>query len=153
MLLSCSQSPQCCCLLLVDLDGLRTQSLEGARMGYTGKQVIHPIQVPVVQEAFTPAPHRVEWATELIKAFDEHQESGKVRFRGLVTCRKYWRVCQHIPFFYSTSNGLYAKHKNASPTWSIEVMHCLKCWRVTALLLTSDTFWWRVAFVQWLTAA
>ncbi|CAF1249092.1 unnamed protein product, partial [Didymodactylos carnosus] len=32
-----------------DLDGLKEQSLQGARMGFTGKQVIHPKQVPIVQ--------------------------------------------------------------------------------------------------------
>ena len=61
-----------------DTDSLKEQSLEGARMGYTGKQVIHPIQVPVVQQAFSPNEKKVEWATELIKAFEEHQQSGKV---------------------------------------------------------------------------
>lgn len=67
-----------------DTEALKEQALEGARMGYTGKQVIHPIQVPIVQEAFSPSAEKVEWATELIKAFDEHQESGKgaFTFRG-----------------------------------------------------------------------
>jgi len=57
---------------------LKEQSLEGARMGFTGKQVIHPLQIPVVQEAFTPSEQKIEWATELIKAFQDHQMSGKV---------------------------------------------------------------------------
>jgi len=67
-----------------DLDGLRQSSIEGALMGFTGKQVIHPNQVPVVQEAFSPTPEKIEWATELIKAFDEHQSSGTgaFTFRG-----------------------------------------------------------------------
>ncbi|ELU17285.1 hypothetical protein CAPTEDRAFT_220156 [Capitella teleta] len=67
-----------------DLDALRKQSVEGARMGYTGKQVIHPSQIPVVQDAFKPSPERVEWATEMIRAFEEHQNSGKgaFTFRG-----------------------------------------------------------------------
>eukprot|EP00914_Ancora_sagittata_P015440 GHVO01030516.1.p1 GENE.GHVO01030516.1~~GHVO01030516.1.p1 ORF type:complete len:250 (+),score=31.70 GHVO01030516.1:43-792(+) len=67
-----------------DLDALREQSLEGARMGYTGKQVIHPSQIPVVQEAFKPSTEKIEWATSMIKAFEEHQESGKgaFTFRG-----------------------------------------------------------------------
>ena len=47
-------------------------------MGFTGKQVIHPAQVPIVQEAFTPSSEKVEWATQLIKEFEEHQTSGKV---------------------------------------------------------------------------
>jgi len=64
-------------LFVTDTETLNEQSLEGARMGYTGKQVIHPIQVPIVQDAFSPSPKKVEWATELIKAFEEHQQSGK----------------------------------------------------------------------------
>jgi len=48
-------------------------------MGFTGKQVIHPGQIPVVQKAFSPSPEEVEWATELIKAFTEHQNSGQVK--------------------------------------------------------------------------
>jgi len=63
-----------------DLEGLKQQSLEGAQMGFTGKQIIHPGQVAVVQEAFSPSPARIEWATELIIAFDEHQKSGKGAF-------------------------------------------------------------------------
>jgi citrate lyase subunit beta-like protein len=48
-----------------DLDGLKLYSEEGARMGFTGKQVIHPGQVPVVQKAFSPSDAKVEWATNL----------------------------------------------------------------------------------------
>ncbi|XP_045585391.1 citramalyl-CoA lyase, mitochondrial isoform X3 [Procambarus clarkii] len=67
-----------------DLDGLRTQSEEGAGMGFTGKQVIHPDQVPVVQEAFSPRPEKVEWAASLVRAFEQHQQEGKgaFTFRG-----------------------------------------------------------------------
>ncbi len=67
-----------------DLEGLRRQSEEGARMGFTGKQVIHPGQVPVVQAAFSPSQDKVEWATQLIKEFREHEGSGRgaFNFRG-----------------------------------------------------------------------
>ncbi|XP_023227906.1 citrate lyase subunit beta-like protein, mitochondrial isoform X1 [Centruroides sculpturatus] len=63
-----------------DLTGLKKQSIEGVRMGFTGKQVIHPGQVPVVQEAFSPSVERINWARELIKLFEEHQISGKGAF-------------------------------------------------------------------------
>lgn len=43
-----------------------------------GKQVIHPNQIKAVQEEFSPSPDRVNWATELITAFEEHQKLGKV---------------------------------------------------------------------------
>lgn len=49
-------------------------------MGFTGKQVIHPGQIPIVNAAFSPSKERVQWATEMIQAFDEYQKSGQVRF-------------------------------------------------------------------------
>ncbi|XP_025064409.1 citramalyl-CoA lyase, mitochondrial isoform X4 [Alligator sinensis] len=63
-----------------DDDGLRRQSREGALMGFTGKQVIHPNQIAVVQEQFSPSPEKINWAQELITAFEEHQRLGKGAF-------------------------------------------------------------------------
>ncbi|XP_056915166.1 citramalyl-CoA lyase, mitochondrial isoform X3 [Takifugu flavidus] len=67
-----------------DVEGLRKQAREGALMGFTGKQVIHPGQVQAVQEEFSPSPERVQWAKELISAFEQHQNEGKgaFTFRG-----------------------------------------------------------------------
>lgn len=45
---------------------------------FAGKQVIHPNQIAVVQEQFTPTPEKIQWAEELIAAFKEHQQLGKV---------------------------------------------------------------------------
>ncbi|XP_055492635.1 citramalyl-CoA lyase, mitochondrial [Leucoraja erinacea] len=63
-----------------DDKGLSVQSREGALMGFTGKQVIHPNQIPIVQEAFSPSLENVKWACELIEAFEEHQKLGKGAF-------------------------------------------------------------------------
>ncbi|MBN3307637.1 CLYBL protein, partial [Amia calva] len=63
-----------------DQEGLRQQSREGALMGFTGKQVIHPNQIKTVQEEFSPSPERTKWAQELIAAFEEHQKLGKGAF-------------------------------------------------------------------------
>ncbi|KAF3825698.1 hypothetical protein GH733_006525 [Mirounga leonina] len=60
-----------------DGEGLLRQSREGAAMGFTGKQVIHPNQIAVVQEEFSPSPGKIKWAEELIAAFKEHQQLGK----------------------------------------------------------------------------
>uniref|UniRef100_A0A671ECD7 Citramalyl-CoA lyase n=1 Tax=Rhinolophus ferrumequinum TaxID=59479 RepID=A0A671ECD7_RHIFE len=61
-----------------DGEGLLRQSREGAAMGFTGKQVIHPNQIAVVQEQ-SPSPEKIKWA-ELIAAFKEHQQLGKGAF-------------------------------------------------------------------------
>ncbi|CAH0563900.1 unnamed protein product [Brassicogethes aeneus] len=63
-----------------DLEGLKKQSEQGLHMGFTGKQVIHPGQVPVVQNAFLPTSSQVEWAQGLLKSFKEHQKTGKGAF-------------------------------------------------------------------------
>ncbi|KAM4700390.1 citramalyl-CoA lyase, mitochondrial isoform 1-T1 [Discoglossus pictus] len=63
-----------------DGDGLQQQAREGALMGFTGKQVIHPSQIPIVQEQFTPSADKIKWAHELISAFQEHQRLGKGAF-------------------------------------------------------------------------
>ncbi|XP_030057207.1 citramalyl-CoA lyase, mitochondrial [Microcaecilia unicolor] len=63
-----------------DEDGLQKQSREGAQMGFTGKQVIHPNQIPIVQTQFSPSSEKIKWAEELICAFEEHQQLGKGAF-------------------------------------------------------------------------
>jgi citrate lyase beta subunit len=63
-----------------DLEVLARESLTGARLGFSGKQVIHPAQVGPVQSAFTPSEGEVQKATALLKAFKEHQAVGKGAF-------------------------------------------------------------------------
>ncbi|XP_013787805.1 citrate lyase subunit beta-like protein, mitochondrial [Limulus polyphemus] len=81
-----------------DLKGLKEQSLEGAQMGFTGKQVIHPSQIPIVQEAFAPSTDKIEWAKELIKEFKEHQMSGMgaFEFRGAMIDKPLLLQAQNI---------------------------------------------------------
>lgn len=63
-----------------DAEGLRREALEGLRMGYAGKQIIHPNQVDVVQEAFTPEKGEIEKASRLLEAFQKHQAAGRGAF-------------------------------------------------------------------------
>jgi citrate lyase beta subunit len=59
-----------------DLESLRREALQGARMGFAGKQVIHPNQVAVVQEAFTPTPEAVARAERVLAAYARYQAEG-----------------------------------------------------------------------------
>ncbi len=60
-----------------DLEGLRKEAEAAARLGFDGKQIIHPAQVPVVREAFTPAPERLAWAEKVWQAYQEARRSGQ----------------------------------------------------------------------------
>lgn len=60
-----------------DLETLRAEAEQGARLGFSGKQVIHPNQVPVVQEAFTPSDEAVAYAKRIVETFEASQKEGK----------------------------------------------------------------------------
>ena len=63
-----------------DLEGLRIQSDIGAKFGFTGKQIIHPDQINIVQKTFLPSHRKVQWAKGLLEAFAVHQKAGKGAF-------------------------------------------------------------------------
>lgn len=63
-----------------DLTGLERQCVDGARMGFTGKQCIHPDQVPVIQNAYSPSDDKIDWAKGLVAEFELAQETGKGAF-------------------------------------------------------------------------
>jgi citrate lyase beta subunit len=63
-----------------NLDALREEALFGARLGYTGKQIIHPNQVAPVQEAFTPDGESIAQAKRLVEAFETCQAQGSGAF-------------------------------------------------------------------------
>jgi len=54
--------------------GLREQAREGRRLGFDGKMTIHPAQVPIVNDAFTPGESEVEWARRILAGRDEASE-------------------------------------------------------------------------------
>jgi citrate lyase subunit beta-like protein len=60
-----------------DLDALRTESEFGAGLGFSGKQIIHPNQVSVVQAAFTPSEDAVAYAKRIVETFEASQKEGK----------------------------------------------------------------------------
>jgi citrate lyase beta subunit len=60
-----------------DQAGLRLEAEQGAGWGFSGKQVIHPNQVPVVQEAFTPSAEEIDYAKRVVETFDASQREGK----------------------------------------------------------------------------
>jgi citrate lyase beta subunit len=46
-------------------------------MGFTGKLAIHPKQVSVIQDVFTPSEEQIARAKALIAAHNDHQAHGQ----------------------------------------------------------------------------
>ena len=65
-----------------DLEGLRAECLEAERDGFTAKLAIHPAQVPVINEVFTPSPEAVAQAQAVIAAFAAAGNPGVVGIDG-----------------------------------------------------------------------
>lgn len=53
-----------------DLDGLRRDAVFGARLGYAGKQLIHPDQIAPTHVAFAPSPAEVDRAQRIVAGAD-----------------------------------------------------------------------------------
>lgn len=81
-----------------DLVHLKEESRAGADMGFTGKQIIHPNQVEIVQQEFSPSAERIKYALELEAAFNKHQESGQgaFTFRDQMIDRPTMIQCQNV---------------------------------------------------------
>ncbi|KAJ2302418.1 hypothetical protein IWW54_006038 [Coemansia sp. RSA 2705] len=59
---------------------LREEAREGAEMGFTGKQVIHPAQVDDVQQSFMPTAEARARAVRIVRGYQQHYALGKGAF-------------------------------------------------------------------------
>ncbi len=65
-----------------DTDGLRAACLAARSEGFSGRMAIHPAQVAVINEAFTPSPQEIEHAKKVVAAFEDNPGSGTVGLDG-----------------------------------------------------------------------
>jgi citrate lyase subunit beta/citryl-CoA lyase len=68
-------------LLIKDLDGFRDMSLRARALGYDGKWALHPGQIDVLNEVFTPTQEEYDKAEALLEAY---KEATEVDNRGAV---------------------------------------------------------------------
>jgi citrate lyase subunit beta/citryl-CoA lyase len=65
-----------------NLDGLRAEAQEARRMGYGGKIAIHPDQVAVIHEVFTPSAQEIDWAKRVVASFESNPAAGVLTLDG-----------------------------------------------------------------------
>ena len=59
-----------------DEEGLRKSCLRARSLGFDGKWCIHPQQVEIVNEVFSPAEGEIEWAKKVVSAYEEANAAG-----------------------------------------------------------------------------
>lgn len=60
-----------------DPEGLRKNALAARRQGFKGKFAIHPAQVDIINEAFSPSAEEIEHARRVVAAFEEAERQGR----------------------------------------------------------------------------
>jgi citrate lyase subunit beta/citryl-CoA lyase len=65
-----------------NLDALRRDTELARRDGFTGRLAIHPAQVPVINEVFTPSAEQIEKAKAIVAAFAARPGAGTVGIGG-----------------------------------------------------------------------
>jgi len=63
-------------------EGLRRDTEAARRDGFAGRLAIHPTQVPVINEVFTPTAAQIEKAKAVIAAFAKQPDAGAVGIDG-----------------------------------------------------------------------
>jgi citrate lyase subunit beta/citryl-CoA lyase len=79
-----------------DLDALAAECAEAERDGFTGKMAIHPAQVAVINDAFTPSGTSIAQAHAIIKAFEDAGNPGVVGLGGKMYDRPHLRRAERL---------------------------------------------------------
>ena len=79
-----------------DLDGLRERAAMVRGQGYRGMLAIHPAQVPVINEAFTPGEEEIAHARRVIAAFAENPGKGTVGLDGAMVDLPHLKLAQAL---------------------------------------------------------
>lgn len=81
---------------LEDKQGLHVAAAHAAELGFTGKGCIHPTQIPVVHQYFTPSAEEVDRAKRAVAAFEESGASGLAVLDGLMLQKPVLRSSRRI---------------------------------------------------------
>ncbi len=60
-----------------DPDALREDAKRARQMGYTGKFAIHPSQIDIINETFSPSPDETAYARQIMEAWEQAEAEGR----------------------------------------------------------------------------
>ena len=65
-----------------DLESLRQECLAAKQLGFTGKLAIHPAQLEIINEVFSPSQEDIDFAQKVVDMFAENPDSGALQIDG-----------------------------------------------------------------------
>lgn len=79
-----------------NLDGLAEYASDARRDGFAGMLAIHPDQVAIINEAFTPSVAEIERAQKIVDLFANNPDSGVLGMDGEMIDRPHWLQATRI---------------------------------------------------------
>ena len=88
-----------------DEKGFRRECEEACRDGFTGKMAIHPAQVPIINEVFTPTAEALAHAQAIVDAFAKSPGAGVVGIGGVMYDRPHLARAERLIARAASSAG------------------------------------------------
>lgn len=79
-----------------DHDGLSRDAIRARRAGFSGKIAIHPDQVPIINQAFTPDDDEIARARRIVKAFEQSPGVGTLQLDGEMLDRPHLKQAERV---------------------------------------------------------
>jgi citrate lyase subunit beta/citryl-CoA lyase len=81
-----------------DLDGFRSEALRANTLGFTGKWAIHPAQISVANEVYSPTAAEIQHARRLIDAYNQAlaRGTGAVQLHGEMVDEAHARAALYL---------------------------------------------------------
>ena len=83
---------------LKDLEGFKRECEEAKKLGYVGKQVIHPSQIGIANTVFSPSKEEIEWAMRVVDAYEKARKEGRgaIRLDDKLVDYVHYRIAKRI---------------------------------------------------------
>jgi citrate lyase subunit beta/citryl-CoA lyase len=79
-----------------DLEGLKRECAAAARDGFSGKLAIHPDQVAIINETFSPSAEAIEQAEQIVAAFTASGDAGVTTLDGRMLDRPHLIAAERV---------------------------------------------------------
>jgi citrate lyase subunit beta / citryl-CoA lyase len=79
-----------------NIAGLRAEAIDARRMGYGGKIAVHPDQVAIIHDVFTPSAQEVDWASRVVATFEGNPSSGVLTLDGKMLDRPHLVLARRL---------------------------------------------------------
>lgn len=79
-----------------DFEVFEKACTQAYHLGFWAKMAIHPAQVPIINQAFSPSPELLSHAQEVVSAFESQPECGVIAINGTMFDRPHYEKAKSI---------------------------------------------------------